>query len=363
MVKKKILHIHPHDEQLLNYLESNLTHNKHENTIIHHEEIKLSNRVINSTSYHSVLRVPIIYKHPFNWIISLRKIVLNKKFDIIHSHMGWFSLFVLISIIGFKGKKVVHIHNSKPRSKNVIFRVFLLLSKFFINKYFDLKLACSTSSGNDLFGHDYINLPNLIDYEKFKFQENSRIKFRKELGIKNHINVLCHIGDFNKEKNHFFLIDIMKNLVKLDNNKILVLVGGGTPNEKSILQKYITSNNLDSKVFFLGFRNDIPEVLSGSDIFIFPSKSEGFGMSLVEAQISGLPCLYSSEIPNDAIIQYKNIKSKDLSLGPSSWAEEIENFKICSIEKRKNLYLDASQSLNVNSQTKNKLNESYLLLK
>ncbi len=103
-------------------------------------------------------------------------------------------------------------------------------------------------------------------------------------------------------------------------NYKLILVGSGEDLE--LLEDIVIKHNLQSEVQFLGDRNDIPNILQAFDVFIFPSIYEGLGISILEAQASGLPCITSTGVPDDADIS-TNIAHLDLTEEIDKWCEVI----------------------------------------
>lgn len=130
-------------------------------------------------------------------------------------------------------------------------------------------------------------ISNGIEAEKYQFRLEIREKLRKELGLSGQF-VIGHVGRFSEQKNQSFLIDIFEEVIKKKEDAVLLLVGKG-PDEKKIREK-VSKSGLTDKVFFLGVREDVNEVMMAMDVFVLPSLFEGFGIVLVEAQAAGLPC-------------------------------------------------------------------------
>lgn len=180
-------------------------------------------------------------------------------------------------------------------------------------------LACSKEAGEWMFDNNPFKvIPNAIDVNKFKYNHNTRVRIREEYGIKDQ-NVVGHIGYFTDVKNHTFIIDVFNLYHKRNPNSILVLIGDG-PLKKNIIQKVSELSLLDS-VIFTGISQNVHELLQILDVFIFPSKFEGFGISVVEAQAAGLPCLLSEKVTREVSLtnQVKYLPIND----PVIWANEL----------------------------------------
>lgn len=198
-------------------------------------------------------------------------------------------------------------------------RILCARLKKHANHYF----ACSKAAGEFLYGkknsdRDKVRvINNAIDCTKFKYDESIRNKMRRELKLQNNF-VIGHIGRFNEQKNHTFLIDIFHSIKKQKDKVKLVLVGDG-PLIINIKEK-IKKLNLDD-VIFLGRRGDVPDLLQAMDIFVLPSLFEGLPVVGVEAQASGLPIVMSTNITREiGLLNYSYI---ELSEPAEYWAKKI----------------------------------------
>lgn len=111
-----------------------------------------------------------------------------------------------------------------------------------------------------------------------------------------------------------------------------MIIGNGDLEIK--IKHKIKQLGLEPKVKLLGEKENVNEYLNTMDFFVFPSKFEGLGIAVIEAQASGLPCLITSNLPKELYIT-DIIYSKSLKEGPENWAKEI--LKI-SINKKRNYY-------------------------
>ena len=162
-------------------------------------------------------------------------------------------------------------------------------------------------------------LKNPIDTELYTYNKEKSEKIRKKLGINNKF-VIGHVGSFTYQKNHEFIINIFKELKQLEPRSILMLIGDGELKDKTFSK--VKELNLEKDVLILGTRRDIYDLMQAMDVFLFPSRYEGLGIVLIEAQASGLRCVISDKIPNDGIIS-SNVDVISLEKNEIYWAKKI----------------------------------------
>lgn len=161
--------------------------------------------------------------------------------------------------------------------------------------------ACSDKAGQLFFkGKDYKVFRNAIRTHHFFFNKSDREEVRKRLDIDPDALVVGHTGRFTYQKNHEFLVKLFAQLYQIRSDARLILVGSG-PLE-SDTQALVTRLGLDEVVFFVGLQSNVAPYLSAMDVFLLPSRCEGFCISLLEAQANGLPCLSTDVIPDEVKI-------------------------------------------------------------
>ena len=114
-----------------------------------------------------------------------------------------------------------------------------------------------------------------------------RSEKRKELGLSADAAVIITVGELNANKNHIQVLEALSKLNKT--NFHYLIVGNGKDEQK--LQKAVNELMLRDKVSFLGFRRDVPELLTASDVFILTSRREGLPKAVMEAMAVGLPII------------------------------------------------------------------------
>ena len=254
-------------------------------------------------------------------IKQLHQEIIVKQPDIIHIHLAilW---FVCLASIGTGVKKRFHTLHSDPEKTSYGIHVLIdrLCYILFKVKPFALNEEMKDKA-NRLFKINTTRvLRNGIDLESYMNQP--REELRKMFGIKKETFVLGHVGRFNKVKNHSKIIDIFKVVKTLNPQSKLLLVGDGE--EMAYIMKKVRTYSLDNDVIFTGARSDIPQMMAMMDCFIFPSLFEGLGIVLLEAQASGLKCVVSDTIPEEAIVSDKVYR---MSLADSCelWADRVVN--------------------------------------
>lgn len=185
-------------------------------------------------------------------------------------------------------------------------KIVHILGRILYRKYVDVAIAPSDLAAIYTFGREsYENgtvhiLHNAVDLDIFKYSEMNRAVVRNELGISEEKVVIGHIGRFNEQKNHRFLIEVFAEISKQYNNAMLLLVGTG--NLQDAVKQQVNDSGLSDKVVFAGVRTDIPAVLSAMDVFVMPSFYEGMPNTVIEAQATGLPCVIANTITTEANI-------------------------------------------------------------
>ena len=223
--------------------------------------------------------------------------------------------------------RIAHSHSIEFQTKNIFKKMFGNLLKPKLKKYATNFFACSEEAGKWLFGNKVVNsskfevIRNAINIDKFRFNEQKRKQIRKQLNIKEDTLIIGNVGRFVELKNHIFLIDIFNEIHKKNSNSKLMLVGSGKDENK--IKEKVALLNLNEYVMFLGFKNNPNDYMCAMDIFVFPSKFEGLGLVLIEAQASGLKCYASKDvIPIDAHVS-DLLEFISLQKSATEWANSI----------------------------------------
>ena len=224
--------------------------------------------------------------------------------------------------------RIAHSHNSN-QDKNI---------KYLFKRYYMRKIpetatelfACGKAAGDWMFGgKKYRLLPNAIAAEKYIYEEGKAKKIKKDLGLEKNL-VIGHIGRFNPQKNHKFLIDIFEKCFEKNQKVRLMLIGDGEGRKE--IENKVKERGLQDNVLFMGVRRDVPELLQAMDVFVFPSLYEGLPVTMIEEQAAGVPAVISDRVSEECIITKDLVKVEGLEETPEQWAGEI--LKQVKISKR-----------------------------
>jgi glycosyltransferase involved in cell wall biosynthesis len=156
--------------------------------------------------------------------------------------------------------------------------------------------GCSAEANRWLYGEHAAEstiLNNGVDVAACAFNAQTRAQKRRELGLGDEI-VFGHVGRFNDQKNHAFLIEAFARYHASHPDGRLLLAGEGVL--QSAIERQAQDAGLGNSVSFLGLRSDVPQLLQAMDCFLLPSKFEGLPLALVEAQAAGLVCLAADTV-------------------------------------------------------------------
>lgn len=290
-----------------------LLHCKHKS---HYEDeiIALGGNIYRVPSYHP--KELIKYKKALKVFFDQHKV-----YKVVHSHIKFYGLYVLKAAkTAGVPMRIAHAHTANKfykLDKTLIFRMY---TRFRFKKQYTHVYACSPDAAEYMAPKKpYTIMNNAIDVKDFVFSQEKRGNARKELGLENAL-VIGHVGRFTDEKNHGFILDVFSKLVKQKNNARLLLIGNGKLWEQ--MKAKAEALGISDKVIFTGVRKDIGALMSAMDIFVFPSKFEGFPVTLVEAQSADLPCIISDTFTKTAVISDR-VKALPLEKGAAFWAEEL----------------------------------------
>lgn len=287
-----------------------------------------SNKVTKKIDYYS--RVFFLYSFA-------KKVIKSEKYSVVHCHNN-FEAGPFLQAAQTMGVpiRIVHTHVITGKCR-FIYSLIRKKYKSQLDRYSTKKLGCSRTACETLFGEKgWEVIPNPI-----------RNDFYKEDIVNDALNgiEILQVGNLSTLKNQCFTIEIVKELKKRIVPVFCRFVGADRDGYVNKMDDMIARSELKDNVQLLPFDSDIPKLLEKSNAFLLPSRSEGFGIVLVEAQAMGVKCFASSAVPEDANcggVQY--LKLED---GPVKWADVIETLYNNGDLKRKQYDTAAFKEENV----------------
>lgn len=276
-----------------------------------------------------VFRVTPKKQSVFKNFFDIYKIVKNNNYRTVlkcgEQAMSWTDM--LAAKIGGASKRIMRSTNSKA-SDSTLCNLMHYLSILPLDLLTSIKVAPSIEAGTWLFGkwckEDIVIINNGLDLHEYQFNDHYRNYFRNKLKIPNDCIVVGHVGRFNTQKNHDFLIDLFSIYNRHNSNSRLLLVGDGPLVEQ--MKEKVSSLDLSDYVIFTGNISYINKLYSAMDLFVFPSIFEGMPNTVIEAQANGLRCYVSDSVTTKCNItgQVSFISIDDVR----KWVTEIQRSNI-----------------------------------
>lgn len=261
----------------------------------------------------------------------LSEIIDENLYEIVQIHDTFLARFIY-KLLKEHGVKCVIVYSHATKWSDKYFsgvRNRILCSN--ITGYCDRCFACSRAAGVFLYkSSDFTVVNNAIDTRRYSFNDGERSRLRKYYNVSDKL-VIGHVGNFNYQKNHDYLIKIFHEINKLNNNTVLMLVGDGKL--KKDIKNSVEGLNLSESVIFVGTVDNTESYYSAMDVFVLPSLYEGLPMAGVEAQCSGLKCFFSDTITQE--IDLNNAKFMSINDEPKKWAIAISATAPYTLEERK----------------------------
>lgn len=225
----------------------------------------------------------------------LKKLFKEKQFNLIHCHQPVGGVMGRMLAKKFKVPCIYtahgfHFFKGAPLKNRLIFKT--------IEKYCAKHTTSLVTINNEDFEacknwkakHKYKINGIGVDLSHYKADEGlNKAEFKESLGFNKNDFIVTSIGELNANKNTYQLFDVIKSI---EDKKVKYLVVGQGP-LKEQMEDFIKTNNLEDRIKMVGFRKDIQNILSVSNIYIMPSFREGLSRSMMEAMNFGLPVVAS----------------------------------------------------------------------
>ncbi len=223
----------------------------------------------------------------------LNRIIARDSIDVLHSHDGASLFLGSASMLG--GRRIGHIttfHRSldietatlKGKIRNAV-----ALTQC------DLVHTASEERKEHYLKSNWVNpkkvftQPLGVDTKSFQYSASARDTIRAQMGISEHDLVFGAVGHFGREKGVDLVVSAFVEVANEKSDCHLFVVGTGDSEQRERLSKLADSHA--SRIHFLGYRTDVPKVMSAMDIFVHGARQEAFGLVLAEALSNGRPVI------------------------------------------------------------------------
>lgn len=274
------------------------------------------------------------YRGPISFYKELIKFFsVHSEYRIVHAHQFLMSGYMLKAAKGIDSSIVTvahsHIANTFMGNKSGIANKLRTIADRVGHRILlsnaDYTIGCAEDALIEMTGNKSNNITrfvmrNAIDPSKFSYNQTIRMQWRKYFNANEDTLIVGNVARFTYQKNHELIINTFANICGEKENSILVLVGVG--DREVEMRKLATELGIIDKVFFMGSRGDVNEIVNAFDVFLMPSRYEGLGIVLIEAQANGLQCIISKDvIPDEADVGAGLVTRVSLDSSVEEWAQ------------------------------------------
>jgi glycosyltransferase EpsF len=260
------------------------------------------------------------------FIYQIYRIIKLNKIKIVHAHVNEMNGIVCLgAFLGGAKVRISHMHfpydyNNLNLFKKVYRRFQVRLIEIFsINIFYCSLPTYESYKFKKLMSKKSLLVKNTINIKKYSTVPDESNKYYNDFSIPYNHKIIVNITRFDESKNQKFIVEIFETMLNFDKNLILLLGGDGT--KKNEIIEFVNEKNLNESVRFIGVRDDVHKILKITDLYIFPSKEEGFGIVVLEAQASGTNIICSTAVPIETDLKLGLVHYLDLNLDKNTWAE------------------------------------------
>ena len=259
-------------------------------------------------------------------ILAVRRLIREGKYDAVHFNVchGVEMIYLFWAWLHRVPMRIVHCRNNDIGAGGRM-RPVKIMAHHVCRRLFggcaNVRLANSDLAARWLFGRGHAEiLKNGVEAQRFAYSEEGRREMRKTLGLEGKF-VVGHVGHFNYQKNHEFLLEIFREIAACRPDARLLLVGEGERSQE--MRARADEMGLSDQVIFFGVSEEVHRLMWAMDAFVLPSRFEGFGNVLAEAQAAGLACFASAGVIPGSVKLTENLRWMELKEEPAVWAEAV----------------------------------------
>ena len=276
-----------------------------------------------------VFRIPFLSEAGMTGFVRLVRdiIEINGPYAAVHAHTDYQAGFSALA--AWQAGVPVRICHAHSDTRNIHSPVFLMkkrLGRMLVDRYATQRCACSQNAGISTFGQRAVRsgkvmiIPNGIELSAFgDCEPETRSSLMATCLAGPDSRIIGCVGRLSREKNPGFVLEIAAASKQAGLDMRFAFAGTGDMLDN--LTKRREEMGLHESVFFLGVRDDMPQLASCFDLVIIPSYTEGFSLTALEAQAAGTPVLATLGVPQEADMGLGLFHALPLNAGAAVWAQ------------------------------------------
>ena len=259
------------------------------------------------------------------WLREMRRYVEENDIRLIHSHEFAMNLYgcVLSQLCRIPCVTTVHGKNYYPDKwyRRLIYRyvskhsVLIAVSRD-IEKFLIETVGVKSSNVRVI--------QNGIDLQKFEACKATRNAVREKLGIADNRFLIGAVGNLYPVKGHTYLLDAAAIVCRAHPDATFIVAGRGGLEEE--LKQKAVSLGLEKNFLFLGYRDDVDDLLQAMDVFAMSSLSEGMPVSILEAMAARTPVISTDVGGISEVIRHRETGLLTPAASPKGLAEGILSY-------------------------------------
>lgn len=274
-----------------------------------------------------------------------RRVLREGQYDAIHDHQDYTSGWHFLMGDGELPRvRITHVHNPSYQIRNNYGVTFARRTTARIGKalvaHYSTHITGTSRRVIAEYGFDawrFNRIPKAALYCGFQparfagERSSAKASVRAELGWPADAAIILFVGRIDvsadaahpqNHKNSAFAVSVGIEAAQRQSRVHMLLAGAPSP-AVSILEERISAAGLADRIRFVGIRRDVERLMLGSDVLLFPSRGEGLGMAVVEAQAAGLPVLASAMVPRECVVIPELVRFEKVEAGAAAWASEL----------------------------------------